>query len=168
MSCGILSRVGLRVCASVAVVVLLSACGGDDGGSRPASEGDPAEQMLANLPSCDRVPVDEDPEVEADVAGLVLPEGARITSVTEQGPLTSVSGSVPMTPLELRADYEGRDDVELLRVEDETFETEVLLRVDGRRMYLLAAALCATASDLSVTVGPDTEDAGMPQFQSDR
>jgi hypothetical protein len=72
-----------------------------------------------------------------------------------------------MTPLEVRADYEGRLDVDLLRVEDEVFETEVLLRAEGRRMYLMAAALCATASDLNVIIGPDTDDAGLPQFQSD-
>lgn len=156
--------VRLRLVFASALAVLLSACGG---GGTPEAGGDVGEQMLANLPSCDRVPVDEDPEVEADVAGLVLPEGARVTSVVEQGPLTSISGSVRMTPLELRADYEGRDDVQLVRVEDEVFETEVLLRADGRRMYLLASALCASASDLSVIIGPDTDDSGLPQFQSD-
>jgi hypothetical protein len=149
----------------VAAVVLLSACGP----AEPPEDagGGAGEQMLANLPSCDRVPVGEEPEVEADVDGLVLPEGARVTSVVQQGPLTSISGSITMTPLEVRADYEGRQDVDLLRVEDEVFETEVLLRAEGRRMYLMAAALCATASDLNVIIGPDTDDAGLPQFQSD-
>lgn len=163
MRCDILPAVKALVCA--AALVLLTGCGPADEGADDAQG--PGQAMLANLPSCDRVPVGEGPEVEEDVPGLVLPQGAKVTEVSEQGPLTSVGGSIEMTPLELRADYEGRDDVDLLRVEDEVFETEVLLRADGRRMYLMASALCATASDLSIIIGPDTDDAGLPQFRSD-
>ncbi|NDL57563.1 hypothetical protein [Phytoactinopolyspora mesophila] len=141
----------------------LAACGGDD----DATPSDPTQAMFDNLPDCDRVPMDEAPEVEPDVSGLVLPEGARITSVLEQGPLTSVEGTIRMTPLDVRADYEQRDDVELLRIEDEVFEAEVLIRAAGQRMYLLAAALCADGTSLSVVIGPDTEDADLPEFRSD-
>lgn len=145
----------------VAVVPLVAACGG----AEPA--GDRGDAMLANLPSCDRVPLDEASEVSTDVSGLVLPDGARVTSVVEQDAMVSVEGTVRMTPLDLRADYEARDDVELLRVEDEVFETEVLLRSAGRRMYLRATALCADGTSLMAVVGPDSEDAGLPEFQSD-
>ncbi|MEV6814972.1 hypothetical protein, partial [Micromonospora sp. NPDC051296] len=60
--------------AAVAVLPLLAACGG----GTPAATGGPRD-MLANLPSCDRVPLDQDPEVTADVPGLMLPDGARCT-----------------------------------------------------------------------------------------
>jgi hypothetical protein len=158
-----------RRTAAVAVVALsalaLAACGGD--GDEPAGPGNPGDAMLANLPSCDRVPLDEAPETDDPVRGLMLPDGARVTSVVEQGALVTVEGSIRMTPLDLRADYEGRSDVELLRIEDEVFETEVLLRAGGRRMYLRATALCADGTALMAVVGPDSEDAGLPEFQSD-
>jgi hypothetical protein len=150
--------------AAVILSAVLVACGG---GANSAGSSDPDAEMLVNLPDCDRVPMDEEPEVLADIDGLVLPDGARVTSVREQGPLISVEGSIRMTPLELRADYETRGDVDLLRIEDETFEAEVLLRADGRRMYLLAMALCADGTALSAMIGPDSEDAGLPEFQSD-
>jgi hypothetical protein len=122
--------------------------------------------MLANLPSCDRVPLDAEPQVDAEVTGLVLPDGARVTSVVEQGALTTVEATVRMTPLDVRAHYEGRADIELLRVEDEVFEAEVLTRAQQRRMYLRAGALCADGTTLTAVVGPDSEDAGLPEFQS--
>ncbi|WP_166352246.1 hypothetical protein [Phytoactinopolyspora limicola] len=145
-------------------VTLLAGCGSDDG---DGAAQDPAEAMLANLPDCDRVPLEDDPEIDPDVPGLVLPDGARITSVLEQGPLTTVDGTIRMTPLDVRADYENRDDVELLRVEDEIFEAEVLVRADGLRMYVLAAALCDDGTSITAVIGPDSEDAGLPEFRSD-
>lgn len=147
----------------MATVLLLAACGSGDGEvatDRPA-------QLLANLPDCDRVPLDESPEIAADVAGLYLPEDARVTSVTEQGPLTTVSGTIRMSPLDIRDQYESRDDLDLLRIEDEVFETEVLVRAGGHRMYLMASALCADGSALTAIVGPDSDEAGLPEFQSD-
>jgi hypothetical protein len=144
----------------MASVSLLAACGGEVATDRPA-------QMLANLPDCDRVPLDESPEIAAEVAGLYLPEDARVTSVTEQGPLTTVSGTIRMSPLDIRDQYESRDDLDLLRVEDEVFETEVLVRAGGHRMYLMASALCADGSALTAIVGPDSDEAGLPEFQSD-
>ena len=122
--------------------------------------------MLANLPSCDRVPLDEDAEVTAEVTGLVLPDGARVTSVVEQGALTTVEATIRLTPLDVRAHYESRGDIDLLRAEDEIFESEVLLRAQERRMYLRATALCADGTALTAVVGPDSEDAGLPEFRS--
>lgn len=122
--------------------------------------------MLANLPSCDRVPLDADAEVDTPVTGLLLPEDARVTSVVEQGALTTVEATVRMTPLDVRAHYEQRGDIDLLRAEDEIFETEVLMRAQQRRTYLRATALCADGTTLTAVVGPDSDDAGLPEFQS--
>lgn len=156
------AAVRLRVFAVAVTVPLLVACGGTDA---PQTSGR-GPGMLANLPSCDRVPLDAEPEVAAKVTGLVLPDGARVTSVVEQGALTTVEATVRMTPLDVRAHYEGRADIELLRVEDEVFEAEVLTRAQQRRMYLRAGALCADGTTLTAVVGPDSEDAGLPEFQS--
>ncbi|PZG02673.1 hypothetical protein [Micromonospora deserti] len=152
----------LRVTALLVAFPLLVACGGTDS---PAGGG-PGRDMLANLPSCDRVPLDTDPEVRADVPGLALPDGARVTSVVEQGALTTVVATVRMSPLDVRAHYEQRTDIDLLRVEDEIFETEVLARAQDRRMYLRAGALCADGTSLTAMVGPDSDDAGLPEFRS--
>ncbi|MGS2616220.1 hypothetical protein ACVCAH_17100 [Micromonospora sp. LZ34] len=151
-----------RVSAAVIAVALLAGCGGSEA---PAA-GDRGRGMLANLPSCDRVPLDADAEVDAEVTGLVLPDGARVTSVVRQGALTTVEGTVRMTPLDVRAHYESRADIELLRAEDEVFEAEVLTRAQQRRMYLRAGALCADGTTLTAVVGPDSDDAGLPEFQS--
>mgnify|MGYP001198267401 CR=1 FL=1 len=148
--------------ALVVAVPLLAACGGTD---NPASGG-PGQAMLANLPNCDRVLLDEGAEVRADIAGLVLPDGARVTSVTEQGSLTTVEATIRMTPVDVRAYYESRSDIDLLRIEDEIFETEVLMRAQDRRTYLRATALCADGTALTAVVGPDSEDAGLPEFRS--
>ncbi|TDC49727.1 hypothetical protein E1212_17340 [Jiangella ureilytica] len=153
--------------AALTAIMALTLAGCGSSGDDPAGPGDPGDAMLANLPSCDRVPLDEAPETDDTVDGLVLPDGARVTSVVEQGALVTVEGSIRMTPLDLRADYESRSDIELLRIEDEVFETEVLLQSQGRRMYLRATALCADGTALMAVVGPDSEDAGLPEFQSD-
>ncbi|MFD6757166.1 MULTISPECIES: hypothetical protein [Micromonospora] len=147
--------------ATVVVLPLLAACGG--GSAAPSPGG--GRDLLANLPSCDRVPMD-DPEVEAEVPGLALPEGSRVTAVVQQGVLTTVEATLRMSPLDVRAHYEQRTDIDVLRVEDEIFETEVLARTEARRMYLRASALCADGSSLTVVVGPDSEDAGLPEFRS--
>lgn len=147
--------------ALVVTILGLSACGGTD----TPGAGDNGQAMLANLPSCDRVPLDEDTEVTADVTGLVLPDGARVTSSVEQGVLTTVEATVRLTPLDVRAHYQSRDDIDLLRVEDEIFESEVLLRAQERRMYLRATALCADGTALTAVVGPDSEDADLPEFR---
>ncbi|NEE00216.1 hypothetical protein [Phytoactinopolyspora halotolerans] len=152
------------------LAVVLASCGGTSPDQDAAAASDPADRagaMLDNLPSCDRVPMDEEPEVSTDAAGEFLPDGARVTSAREQGNLTSIEATVRMTPLDLRADYEGRTDIEILRIEDEVFETEVLARTAGRRMYLRATALCADGTALSAVLGPDSDDAGLPEFQSD-
>ncbi|RIV41510.1 hypothetical protein [Micromonospora radicis] len=146
---------------AVAVLPLLAACGGDT-----TRSGGGQRDLLANLPSCDRVPLDQEPEVGAEVTGLVLPDGARVTSVVAQGMLTTVEATVRMSPLDVRAHYEQRTDIDLLRIEDEIFETEVLARTQDRRMYLRAGALCADGTTLTVMVGPDSEDAGLPEFRS--
>ncbi|MEO3745488.1 hypothetical protein [Plantactinospora sp. B5E13] len=153
-----------RVCLVAVALLGLAGCGG--GSAQTPTAGDRGQAMLANLPSCDRVPMDAGREVSGEVTGLVLPAGARVTSTVPQGALTTVEATVRMTPLDVRAHYQGRTDVEVLNVEDEIFESEVLLRAGQRRMYLRATALCADGTALTAVVGPDSDDAGLPEFRS--
>ena len=148
---------------SLALGALLTAsCGGGErpeptsplaggplsGGSRGAV---PTATALPDRP-CPPPPA----ELDEDVEGLVLPEGAYLTEVVRQGPLVQVRGWVERTPLELRAEYEARDDVEVLTVEDEVVEVETLV-TDGRhRTFLRGTALCATASSLDGLVAVET------------
>ena len=94
--------------------------------------------------------------VEEEVDGLVLPDGGYLTEVVRQGPLVQVRGWVDRTPLELRAEYEQRTDVEVLTLEDEVVEVETLVTDGEHRTFLRGTALCATASALDGLVAVDT------------
>lgn len=146
-------------------VFALVACGGTDASGEAAGEADRGRELLSNLPSCDRVSLSDGAGVSADVTGLILPDGATVTSVVEQGRLTTVEATIRMTPLDVRTFYQNDAGVDVLRAEDEVFESEVLVRAQQRRMYLRATALCADGTALTAVVGPDTDDAGLPEFE---
>lgn len=95
------------------------------------------------------------PPVDERVTGLVLPEGAYLTEVVRQGPLVQVRGRVERTPLQLRAEYEQRTDVEVLTLEDEGGEVETLVTDGGHRTFLRGTAVCATATALDGVVSVD-------------
>lgn len=86
----------------------------------------------------------------------MLPDGAFLTEVVRQGPLVQVRGWAEQSPLELRAQYEDRDDVEVLTLEDETVEVETLVTDGEHRTYLRGTAVCATASRLDGLVSRET------------
>lgn len=112
----------------------------------PIDEGGP----LVALPSCQPAP----PAVEADVPGLLLPEGTVVTKVQQQGPLVNVLGYVELTPIEVRQFYEGVKGLELLEIEDEIYEAEALFAGPKYRSYVKAQAKCQSGSTLIVFVGP--------------
>lgn len=103
------------------------------------------------------------PAAEDVPPGFVLPSEAVVVRTTDVGQLQQVEGFVGLTPLEVRDRYEQRDDVELLTIEDEGFETELLLRDDGYRMYLRAQVLCATGSTFTATVGAEADAPDIPR-----
>ena len=92
---------------------------------------------------------------QADVAGLYLPDEAVVLSVTPFGPLTHAEGLVDLNPVEVRRHYEARDDLEIISIEDEGFESEVLVSDGEHRMYLMAQVACATGSQFAATVGDE-------------
>lgn len=154
-----------RLVVLAAALFALVGCGGTDTSGEAAGDADRGRELLSNLPSCDRVPLGEGSDAPADVTGLVLPEGAIVTSVVEQKGLTTVDATVRMTPLDVRAFYQHDAAVDVLRAEDEVFESEVLVRAEQRRMYLRATALCADGTALTAVVGPDSDGAGLPEFK---
>ena len=152
---------GARLLVVAAVVGGLSGCAGV---AATETGGDP----FAGFPPC------EPPDVEeavassaADIPGLVLPEDAVVTSTTRTGPITDVSAYVPLTPLDVRAFYEGEvhDDVEILQLEDEVFETEVLLADGSLRSYLIARTACREGSAITGFIAPDSAVADLPTGQ---
>jgi hypothetical protein len=139
--------------ATVALLVLLAACGGES-----TAEFDPTAPLTA-LPPCESPPPPADAEPPA---GLAFPEGAYIVQVTPQDPLVNVVGWVPMTPIQVRMDYEAREDLHLILNEDEVFEAELLVSDGTHRTYLKANAACDRGSNLLAVVAPEVDADGLP------
>jgi hypothetical protein len=131
------------------VLLLAGGCGGAaETGFDPNQ---PAVGPLTALGDCGPLP-----EPAADVAvpaGAVLPDGAVVTSATPQDPLVTLTAEVHATPVEIRVAFEARDDVELIVVEDEVWESEILLSDGTHRTYLRSSAICATGSTDGTTSG---------------
>lgn len=112
----------------------------------PIDEGGP----LLGLPACEPPPEG----VDADVEGLVLPDGAVITDVQDQGQLINVRGYVEQTPIQVRQFYADEPGLELFELEDETYEAEVLFGGAKYNSYVKVQAQCQQGSSLLVFVGP--------------
>lgn len=148
-------------CRSVALVLCaLSALAVSCSAEEPARVGAaPTGGALAGLAPCEPQP--PPPSLPA-VPGLRLPRGARVYSISRAGPLTQAEGVVDLTPVQVRTHYQERDDLKVLSVEDETFESEVLV-TDGRhRMFVKTQVLCASGSNFMATVGSEADAAAIP------
>lgn len=110
------------------------------------------------LPACGDVP-----PASADApAGLVLPDASAVTSSTPVDPVVNVTGYVALTPSNFRRTFEDREGVELLTVEDETFDMEVLYTDGEHRVYVKALAVCAEGSEFVAVVAPESVAQGQP------
>lgn len=120
----------------------------------------PATGPLVALPPCTDPPqpVEELPPVE----GAVLPPGTVVLDVTEQPPLTHLSGYVDMTPVNVRLWFEDNDDLEIIIIEDEVHESEMLVSDGSHRTYVKAAAICRTGSTVLGIVAEETAAEGLP------
>ncbi len=116
------------------------------GAAQPIDEGGP----LVALPECDAPPEG----VEADVDGLVLPEGAVVTEVEDLGKLVSVRAYIEQTPVQVRLFYAKEPGLELFEIEDEIYEAEVLFGSGHYRSYVKVQAQCQQGSLLLAYVGP--------------
>lgn len=129
-----------------ALVGLAAAC-------TPSAGADPSlAEAFARFPPCE--PPAGSGVVVEDVEGLVLPEDAVITATSRSGPVTDVAAYVPHTPPAVRALYEAQDEAEILQIEDETFETEVLVADGDFRTYVIARVACREGSTITAFVAP--------------
>ncbi|CAN5240262.1 hypothetical protein BH23ACT9_BH23ACT9_12250 [soil metagenome] len=151
--------------ALLLVAVLAVGCESEPAAIDGDVDGDPGEvasELLGPLtglgpcPQLDLVPVDV-----SDVAGLVLPDGAIATSSVSVGPLTTVEGWIPQTPVQIRVGYANDPDLRVIQLEDEIRESESLLSDGTNRLFVKAQAICESASRFLAVVGPD-EDGAVP------
>ena len=155
----------------LALVLLGAACGGtgdpvaEDPGGPATFATDIATELLAPLEGLGAC--GDQPEAVApvdSVEGLHLPDGARLTSVSQDGPLVQVEGWVPLTPIGVRADYVSADNLEVLEiinVEDEIWESETLVTDGQHRLFVKAQGICRTESIFVAIV--TAEDGSAPQ-----
>lgn len=111
-------------------------------------------------------PCNVDPNIIDDepAEGTLLPEGAVLTSQTQQGPLTQIKGYIPMTPVQIRVFYQRQDDYdyEILQVEDEIRESEVLLADGNNRLFVKAQAICELGSVFLAVLAPESSGDQVP------
>lgn len=150
------SRAGSRRLLALATgLALASACGPGPDAAAPL---DPAE-LYAGFAPCDPPPpgIDHDP-----VEGLVELDGLVVAEVRSTGPITSVTGFVEQTPIELRDAFASRQDVTLLHLEDEGYEAEALVERGDHRTFLKATIRCRTGSIVALVVAPAADAGGLP------
>lgn len=121
-----------------------------------------ASELLAPLQGYPACTTPAATAVPADVPGLVLPDGALITEVSKDGPITQVTGYLERTPIQARVSYQERDDIALLQIEDEGFETEVLVESEGHRTFVKIQAVCDQGSVFVALVADAAAAAAIP------
>ena len=116
-------------------------------------------EPLEQLPPCTSPP----PAAEhGEIEGLRLPDGAVVTRVTDAKPLTTIEGWVPMTPIQLRVYYQRLDGVDVLKAEDEVWESETLITDGTHRLFVKAQAQCSEGSILVAVVAPESQAEAVP------
>lgn len=122
-----------------------------------------ADALYEQFSACPPPPTSLDHE---PVEGLIIPPGTVVTDVQEVGPITSVTGFVLMTPLEIRDLYARDEDVELLYLEDEGFEAEILVEEGGIRTFIKATIRCRSGSAVASIVSSDPASLPRPGQQA--
>jgi hypothetical protein len=112
---------------------------------------------LPNLPPCEEPGPGKKP-----VEGLIVPDGAVIKQVRTRGPTRNVRGFIPMTPVQIRKDYEARSDLQILAIEDEIYEAEALITARGFRTFIKAEAVCDRGSRFIAVVASELEAGQVP------
>lgn len=136
-----------------------------DGRTLPAalaSPGDIDPALLAPLRGLGPCDVHPDAIDLPEVDGLVLPPGAVVTEISDDGPLTTVRGYVPLTPVQVRVIYQRDPDLGIVQVEDEIRESETLLDSGEHRLFVKAQAVCEQGSVFLAVVAPRAADAPVP------
>lgn len=119
------------------------------------SDPDEAARLYEGFPDCDPLPTSTPADgPRGPVPGLVDLGDAWVEQVSETPPLVTVTGLVDATPIDIRDRFAGDDAVELVYIEDEGYEVEMLLDVDGRRTFVKGTIRCRTGSVFAQIIGP--------------
>jgi hypothetical protein len=116
-------------------------------------------EPLTALGPCEVEPTTID---DPPAAGLVLPPGAVLTEQTQEGPLTTAKGYIPLTPVQVRVFYQRHEDLEVVQIEDEIRESEALLDNGDRRLFVKAQAICELGSVFLAVIAPRAADGQVP------
>lgn len=150
-------------CVPVLVAgMLLTACGGPapSPGATPAPAASATGSAELNaLPPCESPPP---AAANAEVEGLSLPDGAVITKVAPQKPLTTVNAYVPLTPADFENSFRDKDGVTILFSENEIYEAEMLISTGAFRNFHKATATCRSGSTVLAVVAPEVDAQGLP------
>lgn len=139
---------------------------GCSGGGQPTAVATPTgaasfdpNAAFEALPDCPPLP---SPAAFEKPEGLHLPDEAVITSSRNNGPLTQVQGFVGLTPIQVRLYYEERKDLKVLHLEDEGFESEILVSDGENRLFVKAQASCSRGSNMVAVLAPEDEAGAVP------
>ena len=116
-------------------------------------------QPLTGLGPCTAAPK---ALAEEPAEGSIFPEDTVLTSQQTDGPLTSIKGYIPMTPVQIRVFYEQQDRFEVVQAEDEVREAEVLLADGNHRLFVKAQGICELGSLFVAIVAPEAAGAQVP------
>jgi hypothetical protein len=108
-------------------------------------------QPLTQLGPCKKAPAPRGPQ---HVDDLITPPGAVFTTIEHTGPLATVQGYIPMTPVQIRVFYQQHRGLRIESVEDESIESEVLADRGPNRMFVKAQAVCDLGSVFVAVIAP--------------
>ena len=166
--------------AAVAATLLVGCSGGSDGETAQPGVAPATATASSATPTAARSPGDIDPALLEPLTGLgpctvkpntideepadgaLLPDGAVLTSQTQEGPLTQIKGYIPMTPVQIRVFYQRQDTFEVVQVEDEIRESEVLLADGDNRLFVKSQAICELGSVFLAVLAPENAGAQVP------
>lgn len=157
-----------RLGAAALAGVLLTGCGSSSAPtpvatpSSTSTDIEIAPELLAPLVMLGPCSEVADPGLDQEVPGLELPEGAFLTSVTEQNGLVNVRGYVNQTPIVFQLGFREREDLEMISVENEIQESETLYSDGHRRVFLKAAAVCELGSLFIAAIAEDVNADTVP------
>ena len=149
------------------LVAVLAACGSSPSPSQPPTGGAGAATPGATATDIDPAllepltalgPCTVEPNVldEPPAEGALLPPDTVLTSQAKDGPLTTIKGYIPMTPVQIRVFYQRQDTFEVIQVEDEIRESEVLLADGNNRLFVKSQAICELGSVFLAVLAPES------------
>ena len=119
-------------------------------------------QLLEPLAGLGPCKFDPKPMTAEPTEAAVFPDDTVVTEQQANGPLTSIKGYIPMTPVQIRVFYQEQDRYDVIQVEDEIRESEVLLGDGANRLFVKAQAVCELGSVFLAVLAPESAGNAVP------